>query len=380
MDGIITVSLCMIVKDEEQTLERCLESVKDFVDEIIIVDTGSTDLTKEIARKYSANIYDFKWINDFAEARNYSFSKATQEYILWLDGDDYFDDENKKKLLELKKNISRSLDAINMNYSLSRDENGKTTYSLRRNRLVKRSNNFKWIGKIHEYLEVGGNTLAIDIAVNHGKIKSAGNRNLTIFRDMEKNKDKFTPRDLFYFGNELYHNGLFDEAIDKYEKFLDSGQGWVEDIKTATANLVQCYGATNQGEKKIGVILKSFEHDIPRAEVCCRLAECFLEKNQLKQCIFWYKIALGCKPEEGSLGINNPIYYTWIPTIQLCVCYSRLEDYETAYYYNELTAIYGGNADKVEHNRSFLKGKLKELGIAIPILDIGLFDRRYKSL
>ena len=82
---MINISLCMIVKDEEETLERCLESVADVVDEIIIVDTGSTDSTKEIARKSAPHVIDFEWIDDFAAARNFAFSHASLAYVLWLD-------------------------------------------------------------------------------------------------------------------------------------------------------------------------------------------------------------------------------------------------------------------------------------------------------
>ena len=79
---MITISLCMIVKNEEAVLERCLKSVGDIADEIVIVDTGSTDGTKEIAEQYADLVCDFAWRDDFAAARNYSFSKATKEYIL----------------------------------------------------------------------------------------------------------------------------------------------------------------------------------------------------------------------------------------------------------------------------------------------------------
>ena len=78
---MITISLCMIVKNEERVLKRCLDSVRDLVDEIIIVDTGSTDATKRIAAGYTDKIYDFTWIDDFSAARNFAFSKATKEYI-----------------------------------------------------------------------------------------------------------------------------------------------------------------------------------------------------------------------------------------------------------------------------------------------------------
>ena len=74
---MITLSLCMIVKDEEDVLGRCIDSVKSIVDEIIIVDTGSVDATKDIAKSYTDKVYDFKWIDDFSAARNFSFSKAT---------------------------------------------------------------------------------------------------------------------------------------------------------------------------------------------------------------------------------------------------------------------------------------------------------------
>ena len=88
---MITISLCMIVKNEEKILDRCLSGLADLMDEIIVVDTGSTDRTKEIAAKYTDKIYDFKWINDFSAARNYAFSKATRDYIYSADADEVLD-------------------------------------------------------------------------------------------------------------------------------------------------------------------------------------------------------------------------------------------------------------------------------------------------
>ncbi|MBQ9385174.1 MAG: glycosyltransferase, partial [Ruminiclostridium sp.] len=78
---MITISVCMIVKNEEKQLRACLDSLKPIADEIIICDTGSTDGTKAIAAEYTDRIYDFPWIDDFAAARNFVFSKATMEYI-----------------------------------------------------------------------------------------------------------------------------------------------------------------------------------------------------------------------------------------------------------------------------------------------------------
>ena len=85
---MITISVCMIVKNEERVLARCLDSLSGLADEIIIVDTGSDDKTKEIALSYTDHVYDFVWVDDFSAARNYSFSKAAMVYIYVADADE----------------------------------------------------------------------------------------------------------------------------------------------------------------------------------------------------------------------------------------------------------------------------------------------------
>ena len=92
-----TVSLCMIVRNEEKVLARCLDSVRGIADEICITDTGSTDKTREIARKYGT-VQAFPWCDDFSAARNFSFAQARMDYTLWLDADDVLDEENLEKL------------------------------------------------------------------------------------------------------------------------------------------------------------------------------------------------------------------------------------------------------------------------------------------
>ena len=84
----MTLGICMIVRDEEETLVRCLDGIKDIADEIVIVDTGSRDSTRDIAARYTDRVYDFVWCDDFSAARNFSFSLATTDYVMWLDADD----------------------------------------------------------------------------------------------------------------------------------------------------------------------------------------------------------------------------------------------------------------------------------------------------
>ena len=109
---MITISLCMIVKNEEKTLERCLRSVDGIADKI--VDTGSEDTTKAIAGRFTSRVLDFEWIDDFSAARNYSFAQATMDYILWLNADDILLPEDRTKLLEPKNPLSPTVDAVSM--------------------------------------------------------------------------------------------------------------------------------------------------------------------------------------------------------------------------------------------------------------------------
>ncbi|MEN6374030.1 MAG: glycosyltransferase [Smithella sp.] len=103
-----TLSLCMIVKNEEINLVKCLISVRNIIDEIIIVDTGSTDKTMDIARVFGANVFDFPWTGDFSTARNHSLMQATGEWILVLDADEVLSPLDFKKLNEIIHNNSLS--------------------------------------------------------------------------------------------------------------------------------------------------------------------------------------------------------------------------------------------------------------------------------
>ena len=88
----------MIVRDEEENLPHCLESVRGVFDEIVVVDTGSTDRTSEIARSFGAKVFDFVWVDDFAAARNEALAHATGDYAFWLDADDVVEPAEREKL------------------------------------------------------------------------------------------------------------------------------------------------------------------------------------------------------------------------------------------------------------------------------------------
>ena len=148
---MISISLCMIVKNEEKLLKRCLDSYRPICDEIVIVDTGSTDRTKEIAAGYTDLIYDYPWNNDFAAARNFAFSKANCDYIFSADADEVLDEENRRQFLNLKQVLVPEIDIVQMIYVNSKSHN--TVYNFEeeyRPKLFKRLRTFEWISPIHE--------------------------------------------------------------------------------------------------------------------------------------------------------------------------------------------------------------------------------------
>ncbi|MBI1932595.1 MAG: glycosyltransferase family 2 protein [Ignavibacteriales bacterium] len=144
------LTLSMIVKNEEKYLRECLESVKDTVDEIVIVDTGSEDKTVEIAKSYNARIFHFKWINDFSAARNFALSNSTGNWILYLDADERLSSKSVKKL----KNLVEINELIGVKcVVVSLDEKLGISQSMKYTRLFRNNSDILFDGKVHEQIE-----------------------------------------------------------------------------------------------------------------------------------------------------------------------------------------------------------------------------------
>ena len=131
---MITISVCMIVKNEEAMLRDCLKSIAPVADEIIIADTGSTDRTKEIAAEFTDKIYDFPWIDDFSAARNFVFSKATKEYIYTADADEVLDEKNIELFKKVKEALLPEIEIVQMYYLNLMETN--TAYNSKRGSLT----------------------------------------------------------------------------------------------------------------------------------------------------------------------------------------------------------------------------------------------------
>ena len=331
-----TVSLCMIVKNEEMHLARCLESVAELVDEIIIVDTGSTDRTVELASRYTSKVYSHPWKDDFSDARNYSFSKASMDYCMWMDADDILEESDKDKFVQLKRSLSSDIDIVMMRYHTSFDEAGKPSFSYFRERWIRNCAEYRWVGEVHEVIPPKGKMIYSDVAICHKKIGSGDpDRNLKIYQKMIADGKLLEPRQQYYYGRELFYHKRFEEAIAVLEGFLLSGEGWVENKIEACSICANCYNQMGQEQSALLSLLRSMSFDLPRAELCCEIGKYFLEHGMYQNAIYWYETALNLPKNEYSGGFMLPDCYDYIPLMQLCVCYDRLGDSEKAKDYND---------------------------------------------
>ncbi len=355
---MISVSLCMIVKNEEDVLERCLSSAASLVDEIIIVDTGSTDRTKEIAARFTDLMFDFPWRDDFSAARNESFAHASKDYCMWLDADDVLLEEDQAAFLALKEALDPAVSVVMAPYHTGFDESGRVTFSYCRERLIKNHAGMSWAGAVHEAITPVGQVFYADFAVTHRKTRPGDpDRNLRIYQAQLDAGETLEPRQQFYYGRELYYHCRWEEALAVFSAFLADGRGWVENNIDACCHCAYCRERMGQSEAVPAALFGTFLYDRPRAEVCCELGRWFFQREQYSQAAYWYALALTCPRDDRRGGFVSPDCYGYLPCIQLCVCFSRMGDQKRAEEFNELAAGYKPDDPAVLHNRAYFQAR-----------------------
>jgi len=228
----------MIVKDEEANLPRCLSSVGGLLDEIIVVDTGSTDGTKGIATQFGARVFDFAWVDDFSAARNESLRLATGSWIFWLDADEWLDDDSRQRMRALL----LSLPDENTGYVMMQRSPTQSLYLgapgergaqvVEQVRLFRNDPMIRWEGRVFEQIRPairrsGGTVRATDIFIQHsGYEEYVGNRqkverNLRLARlqDAEHPDDPYT---LAHIGDLLFALGRVVESVPYFQRSLET--------------------------------------------------------------------------------------------------------------------------------------------------------------
>ncbi len=297
---MVTISLCMIVKNEEAVLRRCLDSLTDIADEIIIADTGSTDNTKNIALEYTCNVYDYKWTGDFAAARNFVASKATKEYIYTADADEYLDEENREKVKRLKSILLPEIEIVQMLYctppELSTVYNYEKEY---RPKLYKRLREFTWIDPIHETLRIDPVVYDSEIEIQHRPVSNHAGRDLDAFASMFKEGRKLSKKLHHMYAMELFRSGTdkdFCNAAGTFMLTMEQDGRSMDEVKEAMCVLARYYRIKNDIAGFFGYALKDSITE-PCAEICCELGMYYESTGDYKEASIWYQNALS-EPES----------------------------------------------------------------------------------
>lgn len=381
-----TLTVCLIMKNEEQVLGGCLSSIENYVDDIIIVDTGSTDNSKEIAAKHEAVIYDCTpqthpqyFIKDdestgapgpftgemilanFAGARNVGWDKATTDYVMWMDADDVIvGGKQLAKLLARMTNEDVSYGALRYTYGF--DDQGKPTMHQWRERIIKRGAG-RWSGLIHETVDTN-NVKAkryTGITVEHRRqTKAESNlkyRNYKVLRHSLRLEGATpSPRTLFYLGNEAQWFNT-SEAAAHWERYLRLSK-WGEERSVALVGLGRIWEQVGSYEQALRCYAAAMVEDPQSPDGWFGMARVAYFRERWAECCQW--------TEEG-LAIGNPDSALWHNPI------ARLGEPHT--YYNVALSKMGRVKDAikscqnglaVEPDNKYLANNLKLYESALP--------------
>ncbi|MCI8696420.1 glycosyltransferase family 2 protein [uncultured Acetatifactor sp.] len=288
---MVTISLCMIVKNEEKILERCLDSVADLVDEIVIADTGSTDATREIARRYTEKVYDFPWTDDFSAARNFVFSRATQEYIYSADADEVLSPENRERFRLLKETLLPEVEIVQMKYANQLQFNTVYNYDEEyRPKLFKRKRDFVWEAPIHETVRLEPVIYDSDIVITHLPGESHAKRDLANFQKHWRQGYRLPKRLLGMYARELLIAGDEEDFAQAAPVFLEAAA----DNERDGEEMAQSCCVAARAARLAGDTVSFFKYtskviaEEACSEICCEMGHFYEGLSDWEEAAIWY--------------------------------------------------------------------------------------------
>lgn len=317
----------MVVRNEEEFLSQCLDRVKDIADEIIVVDTGSTDKTVEVASKYTNHIYDFKWRDDFSAARNFSISKAKMEWILWLNADDTLECPEL-----VKQSISNDFEAYYFNI-ISGDELSSQP------RLFRNDLGIYFKGRMYEQPalnELRAKKLGLNILHGTTGYYSEDRLSRNFHTLMEELKEEpGNTRALFYLGKTLMEARRGKNAIEIFQEFIELSL-FKEWRFLAHKYIGQILMKQKKYEEAVVAFLSALKEDSRWAESYYYTGECKYFLGQYKDCVHWMQLCAK-KPMPDSVLPKEIGIYKDMPYRYLCDCYEKMGDMEKVLKYRQKT-------------------------------------------
>lgn len=317
---MIPISVCIITKNEEKNIEKCLAPLVPYNFEIIVVDTGSTDRTKEIALKYTDKVYDFEWIDDFSAARNFSLKKASHNYVLVIDSDEFLLDIDIEAMYQAINEHPKGVGCIlRRSYY---DNHGKQTFLDDRVERLFHKRYFNYKCRIHEQVaDINtGSTYydRYDIPLffdhvgycdNSGDAmeKKAKRNNDLLFKEIEENPDD--PYLYFQVGQSFNLISDYDNAVIYYAKAFDlpllTEELWVQVMACAYINALVHTGHAHEACMFFETCYDDFATD---ANFYCNLGNAYMNDNQPLKAMMEFIKATQCATSREE-GANSYIPY-----------------------------------------------------------------------
>ncbi|QEZ70156.1 glycosyltransferase family 2 protein [Paraclostridium bifermentans] len=352
-----TLSLVMITKNEELKIRRCLESVKDFVSEIIVVDTGSIDKTKEIALEFGAKIFDYKWNNNFSDARNFAIRQSTGDWNLILDADEFITNLNIDKIdnfINSKENIIGKIKVINL---FEQDNEIKKSNAFI-SRLAPKGVYFE--GSIHEQLNTSLPREVVDIEIQHDGYLNTNkfDRNITLLLNELKNNNSDSYL-LYQAAKTYYSNNMYMDSLTYFDKFYEV-VNFNTDNFFDDAIILYIYNLTkvNKFEKGLEIIDNVFDLMNNSCDFYFACGVFFTELvafNPEKYMNFFNNIEI-CYLSALKLGGSNNLEIvdgtgTYLAAFNLGLFYELLGDFSKALKYYKLSYSFNYSKALVSINR-----------------------------
>lgn len=347
------------MRGEAPGLENCLRSCCRCFDEIVVADAGASDAVRDVARRFADRYFRYDWNGDFAAARNFAFSKAACEYIMWLEPGDILLPADERRLWRLRRSLPPDTDTVVMRYDTGFDGQGKMNVCSWPVRMVRRAAGLSWEGRVRPSLPDGGRARTADVIVTRGEAASGEDAAayLAGYETMRREGEAFTPRERLDFARLLRDVGRMAEAAEEFEGFLQVG-GDTEDCIEACFELSFCYEGLGDRNRMADALFHSLRYAPPRPAVCCRIGELFFAREAWRDAAYWYELALqGGAPVQR--GVQYADYLGYIPALQLCLCYYRMGDVRRAAEMNRLAARFKPRDKSVLANEKFFAGRLR---------------------
>ncbi len=352
---MITTSLCLTLRGDAPTLEECLRSCCRCFDEIVVAEVGASGPAQAVARRFADRYFHYQWQGDASDASNFAFSKATCDYIMWLEPEDILLPADARRLWRLHRSLPPDTDAVVMCHNLSFDAQGLPNVRAWPVRMVRRAAGILWQGRVHPLLPESGTVRRADVAVTRRDAAADGSAALAAYDALRRGEETLSLPERLDYARCLRDAGRFAEAAEEFEAVL--AQEDAPDRVEVCFELSFCYEKLGAQGRMQEALLRSLLYAPPQATVCCRIGEQFFARGEWRSAAYWYEQALKSETLPDS-GVQYTDYLGYIPALQLCLCYYRLGDVTRAVEMNRMAARFKpGDASVLANERFFADPK-----------------------